>query len=115
MKHLLLPTIGLLLAGQTVFSQITANPTPPQAKWLLWYHQPAKNWNEALPLGNGHLGAMVYGTIPDERIQFNEYTVWTGHPRSYANPGAVEHLPEIRRLLCEGKQNPRKISPARNS
>lgn len=106
MKHLLLSTIGLLLTGQPVFSQIAANTTPPQAKWMLWYHQPAKNWNEALPLGNGHLGAMVYGTIPNERIQFNEYTVWTGHPRSYANPGAVEHLPEIRRLLFEGKQNP---------
>lgn len=64
MKHILFSTIGLLLAGQAVFSQITAHPTPPQTTWMLWYHQPAKNWNEALPLGNGHLGAMVYGTIP---------------------------------------------------
>ncbi len=104
MKRTLLPTIGLLLTGQLAFSEITPNSTPPQAKWMLWYEQPAKNWNEALPLGNGHLGAMVFGTIPNERIQFNEYTVWTGHPRSYAHPGAVEHLPEIRRLLFDGKQ-----------
>ena len=106
MKHLILPIIGLLLAGQPVCSEVTHPPAPPRAKWLLWYDQPAKNWNEALPLGNGHLGAMVYGTIPNERIQFNEYTVWTGHPRSYANPGSAEHLPEIRRLLFEGKQKP---------
>jgi alpha-L-fucosidase 2 len=104
MKQIPLALFGLLVVSQQVFSEITPNSTPPQAKWMLWYDKPAKNWNEALPLGNGHLGAMVFGTIPNERIQFNEYTVWTGHPRSYANPGAVEHLPEIRRLLFEGKQ-----------
>jgi alpha-L-fucosidase 2 len=104
MKQIPLALFGLLVISQQVFSEITPNSTPPQAKWMLWYKQPAKNWNEALPLGNGHLGAMVFGTIPNERIQFNEYTVWTGHPRSYANPGAVEHLPEIRRQLFDGKQ-----------
>ncbi len=71
---------------------------------MLWYQQPAKNWNEALPLGNGHLGGMVFGTIPNERVQFNEYTVWTGHPHSYAHRGAAEKLPEIRELLFNGKQ-----------
>jgi len=104
MKHILLPTIGLLVMAQFATSEVIPNPTPPQAKWLLWYDKPAKNWNEALPLGNGHLGAMVFGTVPNERVQFNEYTIWTGRPHSYAHPEAWEKLPEIRRLLFEGKQ-----------
>jgi len=104
MKHILLPTLGLLVMAQFASSEVTANPAPPQAKWMLWYDKPATNWNEALPLGNGHLGAMVFGTIPNERVQFNEYTIWTGRPHSYAHPGASEKLPEIRKLLFEGKQ-----------
>jgi alpha-L-fucosidase 2 len=86
--------------------QITGNSAAPAGKWILWYPQPAKSWTEALPLGNGHLGAMVFGSVPTERVQFNEYTVWTGQPRSYAHPGASQHLPEIRKLLFEGKQKP---------
>lgn len=104
MKHTLLASIGFLLAAQHGISGPSANPTPPEAKWMLWYDQPAKDWNEALPLGNGHLGAMVFGNVPGERIQFNEYTVWTGHPRSYAHPGASGKLQEIRKLLFDGKQ-----------
>jgi alpha-L-fucosidase 2 len=104
MKSILFSAMTVLFTAHVASSEVTGNPAPPDAKWILWYQQPAKNWNEALPLGNGHLGAMVFGTIPNERIQFNEYTVWTGHPRSYANPGSSEHLPEIRKLLFEGKQ-----------
>jgi len=70
----------------------------------LWYRKPAVAWTEALPVGNGHLGAMVFGGVPECRIQFNEHTVWTGFPRSYARTNAVSVLPEIRRLLFEGKQ-----------
>ena len=84
--------------------KITENSATPAGKWILWYPQPAKDWSEALPLGNGHLGAMVFGSTATERIQFNEYTVWTGSPRSYAHPGASKHLPEIRKLLFDGKQ-----------
>ena len=65
----------------------------------LWYSQPAQKWTEALPIGNGHMGAMVFGGVPEEHIQFNEHTVWTGQPRSYAHLGAVKVLPELRRLL----------------
>lgn len=72
--------------------------------WILRYDKPAKKWEEALPVGNGHLGAMVFGGVSSERIQFNEHTVWTGQPRSYARPGAVKFLPELRRLLFAGKQ-----------
>src|SRR5262245_21675476 len=70
----------------------------------LWYNQPAGRWVEALPVGNGRLGGMIFGGPDRELIQFNEQTVWTGHPREYQHPGAVRSLPEIRRLLFEGKQ-----------
>ncbi len=70
----------------------------------LWYRQPAKLWVEALPVGNGRLGAMVFGGAARERIQFNEDTVWTGEPHDYAHHGAAKYLPQIRQLLWEGKQ-----------
>lgn len=70
----------------------------------LRYDQPAEKWTEALPLGNGRLGAMVFGRTDVERIQVNEDTVWTGRPHDYAHPGAADVLPELRRLLFEGKQ-----------
>ncbi|RLD96278.1 MAG: glycoside hydrolase family 95 protein [Bacteroidetes bacterium] len=71
---------------------------------MLWYDKPATNWSEALPLGNGRLGAMVYGGIEKEVIQFNEETLWTGQPHDYAHEGAHEVLSELRHLLWEGKQ-----------
>ena len=70
----------------------------------LWYRQPAVQWEEALPVGNGRLGAMVFGGVAKERIQFNESTVWTGAPHDYAHPGASKHLAELRQLLFDGKQ-----------
>lgn len=70
----------------------------------LWYKQPAKQWEEALPIGNGALAAMVFGGVETDQIQFNEETLWTGEPRSYAHKGASAHLGEIRRLLNEGQQ-----------
>lgn len=75
-----------------------------QGPYRLWYTRPASEWTEALPVGNGRIGAMVFGGVAEERIQFNESTIWTGEPRSYARPGAVRHLPAIRTLLAEGKQ-----------
>ncbi len=72
-------------------------------KPVLWYRQPAAVWEEALPVGNGRLGAMVFGGAPVERIQFNEETLWDGYPRERVNPKAREALPEVRRLLFEGK------------
>ncbi len=70
----------------------------------LWYSGPAVQWQEALPVGNGHMGAMVFGGVWQETIQFNEDTLWTGHPMDYQNPGASEYLPRLRQLLFEGKQ-----------
>jgi len=69
----------------------------------LWYSQPATQWTEALPVGNGRLGAMVFGNVSDERIQINEDTLWDGYPRDTTNPEALTALPEVRRLLFEGK------------
>lgn len=69
----------------------------------LYYDRPATNWNEALPIGNGRLGGMVFGTIGQERVQLNEDSVWYGGPRDRNNPDALENLPKIRQLLAEGR------------
>jgi len=75
-------------------------------KWnhlKLWYNKPAQKWTEALPVGNGRLGAMVYGTVETERLQLNEDTIWAGQPVERDRVGAYKHLPEARRLIFEGK------------
>jgi alpha-L-fucosidase 2 len=69
----------------------------------LWYNQPAKQWVEALPIGNGRLGAMVFGNPSKEVIQLNENTVWGGQPYRNDNPEAKEALPKVRKLIFEGK------------
>jgi alpha-L-fucosidase 2 len=70
----------------------------------LWYDKPAQKWVEALPIGNGRLGAIVFGGIASDRIQFNEETLWTGYPRDYNRQGAYKYLDSIRNLLFQGKQ-----------
>lgn len=70
----------------------------------LRYTEPAKIWEEALPIGNGRMGAMIYGGIQEDEIQFNEETLWTGEPRNYNNPTAYRYLDSIRNLLNQGKQ-----------
>ena len=69
----------------------------------LWYDTPAQVWTEALPLGNGRLGAMVYGNPANEQIQLNEETIWAGRPNNNANPEAREWIPKIQKLVFEGK------------
>lgn len=69
----------------------------------LWYNQPSGNtWENALPIGNGRLGAMVYGNVQKEIIQLNEHTVWSGSPNRNDNPTALAALPEIRKMIFEG-------------
>jgi len=70
---------------------------------LLWYTKPAEEWEEALPVGNGRLGAMVFGGVDEERIQLNEDSYWTGGPYSTVVEGGHKFLPEIQRLIFEGK------------
>jgi alpha-L-fucosidase 2 len=69
----------------------------------LTYDKPATKWTEALPLGNGRIGAMVFGGTEDERLQINESTLWGGGPHNYTNPAAHTHLEEIRQLIFAGK------------
>jgi len=70
---------------------------------VLWYKQAAAQWTEALPIGNGRLAAMVFGKTDDERIQLNEDTVWPGSRKNRDNPAAPAAVPEVRRLLLEGR------------
>nr|WP_235816415.1 glycoside hydrolase family 95 protein [Bacteroides ihuae] len=71
--------------------------------YKLWYDKPATVWTEALPLGNGRLGAMVFGTPGMEQIQLNEETIWAGRPNSNANPDALKYIPKVRELVFAGK------------
>jgi len=91
--------------------QLTGEAPPPQGDLVSWYRQPAGKWTEALPIGNGRLGAMIFGYVDEEHVQFNEDTLWTGKPHEYQHEGAVKFLPQIRQLLqemraleAEGKQ-----------
>ncbi len=95
--------IGVLLILASASSDAAENAN------ILWYAQPAPisprpAWTRALPIGNGRLGAMLFGGVPVERIQFNEDTIWTGEPHEYQHEGAAQYLPQIRQLLAEGKQ-----------
>jgi len=94
-KSHLITTFLALLVTTTAFAD--AGPL------TLWYTQPAEEWVQALPVGNGRLGAMVFGGFPKERIQLNEETLWDGYPRDTTNPKALEALPKVRKLLFEDK------------
>ena len=90
----LVPTLLFACAS----SLIAADTSPLQ----LWYPRPAKEWTEALPLGNGRLGVMVFGGAPDERLALNEDTVWAGGPHNNNIPTAREAIIEARRLIFAG-------------
>lgn len=90
--------ITLLLSSITALAV-----TPGDSLLKLWYRQPAAQWVEALPLGNGRLGAMVFGGVTTERLQLNEGYLWSGGPRDGNNPAARQILPQIRQLLNEEK------------
>ena len=71
--------------------------------YRLWYNRPAMTWTQALPVGNGVIGGMVYGLPAVEHIQLNEETIWAGQPNNVLNPGAKASLPKVRQLIFEGK------------
>jgi len=86
--------------------RFTGEAPPPQEPLMLWYRLPAAtltNWTEALPVGNGRLGAMVFGGVERERLQLNEDTLWAGGPYDPANTNALAALPEVRRLIFAGQ------------
>jgi alpha-L-fucosidase 2 len=72
-------------------------------KYVLWYDKPAREWTEALPVGNGRLGGMIFGDPSVERLQVNEESLWGGVNVPNNNPGALANLPEIRKLILDGK------------
>src|SRR5438270_6758608 len=90
--------------GATIVSALSpASAAPTPDKLTLWYQQPASQWTEALPIGNGRLGAMIFGGVESERLQLNEDTLWSGAPRDWNNPDAKNHLAEVRRLVLKDK------------
>ena len=91
--------LGLGLPGVSGAAEESA----PEGSLVLWYDEPAGEWVEAMPLGNGRLGAMVFGGVEEERLQLNEDTFWSGRPYDPNNPEALEHLPEVRRLIFAGE------------
>ncbi len=81
----------------------TGEAAPPDGPLTLWYRQPAQEWTEALPVGNGRLGAMVFGGVGRERLQLNEDTLWAGGPYDPDNTNALAALPEVRKLIFAGQ------------
>ena len=81
----------------------TGEAAPPAEPLSLWYRRPAHRWTDALPLGNGRLGAMVFGGVGTERFQLNESTLWSGGPLDGDNPKAKEVLPRVREALFAGR------------
>jgi alpha-L-fucosidase 2 len=97
-----------MLIGANVFGQQINIPEKINSKTfnpstLLWYDMPAQQWDDALPVGNGRLGAMVFGKNGEERIQLNEETYWSGGPYSTVVKGGYKVLPEIQKLVFEEK------------
>lgn len=93
---------GIIMCSlATVFSPMSLAATPASA--CLWYQAPARNWNEALPAGNGRLGAMVFGDPVRERLQLNEESLWAGAPVEAWPEDFQKHLDEVRRLVFAGR------------
>lgn len=96
MKLNFLTLITLSIGGYNLYGQSANQPSK------LWYDSPAKVWEEALPLGNGKTGAMVFGKIAQERIQLNDNTLWSGYPESGNNANGPTVLPDLRKILFKG-------------
>ncbi len=96
-------TMKLKIKITTIFIGIFSLTATAQSDLKLWYDKPAAIWNEALPLGNGRLGAMVFGDPAVERLQLNEETIWAGSPNSNAHSKSIEALPKVRQLIFDGK------------
>jgi len=91
------------LATSLMLCDTIAAAAPQPSDLTLWYQQPAAKWVEALPVGNGRIGAMVFGGIARERLQLNESSFWSGGPYDPVNPTAHDALPEVRRLIFAGR------------
>ena len=89
----------LVAAAEVQFSNPSSAPAEPLS---LWYHQPAREWTDALPVGNGRLSAMVFGGVNREQLQLNEGTLWAGGPYDPVNPDAKAALPAVQRRIFAG-------------
>lgn len=89
--------VVMLMASSAAVAQTPAEPLS------LWYRQPARQWVEALAVGNGRLGAMIFGGVAQERLQLNEDTLWAGGPYDPANPDALEAWPKVKELIFAGR------------
>ena len=97
------------IANQSDGVAIAGAAQGPDKSLTLWYRRPAAGWTEAMPIGNGRLGGMVWGGVKAERIDLNEDTLWSGEPYDNVNPKGLKSLPKIRQLLREG--NHREAQP----
>jgi alpha-L-fucosidase 2 len=99
------PVAAIAAANSGVDSNVgfVGEAGPPNEPLTLWYRQPARQWVQALAVGNGRLGAMAFGGVNQERLQLNEDTLWAGGPYDPVNPEARDALPEVRRLILDGK------------
>ena len=95
--------IAFILAAAGMFARAESNDASSARPFSLWYQQPASKWEEALPLGNGRLGAMVFGNAAKERLQLNEESLWAGCPAEAWPADFPKHLAEVRRLLFVGQ------------
>ena len=94
---------GCLAKSSAADPQLSGSSSAPIEPLSLWYRRPAIKWEEALAIGNGRLGTMVFGGINRERLQLNEDTLWAGGPYDPVNPEAKAALPEVRQLVFDGK------------
>lgn len=73
--------------------------------YTIYYDVPAKRWNEALPIGNGFTGTMIYGSLQKEKLCFNDGTLWSGYPKNYDSAESLKYLNEVRKLIFEGRNS----------
>ncbi len=102
MRNLILQCACIVL----VHAALTAAARPDETRrsdLKLWYDEPAREWTQALPVGNGRLGAMVFGGVKSDRLQLNEISLWSGGPQDADNPEALAALHEVRKLIFAGK------------
>jgi len=102
-RFVILSGIFICVVSCRETGQVPAQVPGQGSRHVLWYDHPAERWEEALPVGNGRLGAMIYGGTGKELLQLNEETIWAGEPGNNIPGGFREVLPEVRRLVFDGK------------
>ena len=93
----------LILLPAAIAGAVDSPPAALKRDMVLWYRQPATRWNEAMPMGNGLIGAMIFGGVKQERVALNESSFWSGRPHDYNDPQAIKYFPQIRDLVFAGK------------